>query len=87
MKKLVRQGKVLAGGLIFPAPLPLPEGTEVAVEIQPTRKPQKKKTISNEEFLALPFFGMWADREEMKDSVAWVQKERRKWRQRSQRKD
>jgi hypothetical protein len=34
------------------------------------------------EFENLPFFGMWADRDEMSDSVAWVRKERDKWQQR-----
>ena len=28
---------------------------------------------------SLPFFGMWADREDMADSAAWVRKEREKW--------
>ena len=28
---------------------------------------------------ALPFFGMWADREDMADSAKWVRKEREKW--------
>jgi hypothetical protein len=31
---------------------------------------------------SLPFNGMWADREDMKDSVAWVRKERRRWNKR-----
>ncbi|MCZ6681353.1 MAG: type II toxin-antitoxin system Phd/YefM family antitoxin [Candidatus Poribacteria bacterium] len=30
----------------------------------------------------LPFFGMWADRDDMRDSTAWVRKEREKWHQR-----
>ncbi|MBI2843112.1 MAG: DUF2281 domain-containing protein [Armatimonadetes bacterium] len=28
---------------------------------------------------SLPFFGMWADREDMTDSAAWVRKERERW--------
>ena len=35
----------------------------------------------------LPFFGMWADREDMTDSVAWVRKDREQWRQRATRLD
>jgi antitoxin (DNA-binding transcriptional repressor) of toxin-antitoxin stability system len=27
-----------------------------------------------------PAFGMWADREDMKDPVAWVRAERKRWR-------
>ena len=28
------------------------------------------------------FFRMWADREDMRDSVAWVRKQREKWKER-----
>ena len=35
--------------------------------------------ISDEEFKQLPFFGMYADREDMADSVAWVRQEREQW--------
>ena len=34
---------------------------------------------------SLPFFGMWADREDMADSTAWVRKERERWSERSAR--
>ena len=37
-----------------------------------TAKPNKKKKPLREE----EFVGMWADREDMKDSVAWVRKTR-----------
>ena len=29
-----------------------------------------------EDLLSLPIFGMWADREDMEDSVAWVRRQR-----------
>ena len=87
MKKLIRKGKVCAGQVVLPFPLPLEEGTEVTVEVKPAPKQRKPKTMTTEEFLSLPFFGMWADREDMKDSVEWVNKERAKWSQRSKRKD
>jgi hypothetical protein len=83
MKKLVRNGRVCGGQVVVPAPLPLDEGADVTVEIKPKRKLGKKSALSSEEFLAMPFFGMWAGRKDMQDSVAWVQKERSKWRQRS----
>jgi prevent-host-death family protein len=35
----------------------------------------------------LPFFGMWAHRNDMRDSTAWVRKEREKWHQRVTRQD
>lgn len=87
MKKLLRKGKVCGGQVVLATPLQLDEGTEVAVEIKPLPKARKAKPLSVEEFLALPAFGMWADREDMKDSVAWERKERAKWRQRSTRTD
>ena len=81
---LIERGTVHKGGLVFAKPLPLSEGTEVTVRIEPlgTTQPTSEKP---EEFAALPFFGMWADREDMHDSVAWVQKERERWAHRLQR--
>lgn len=40
-------------------------------DIEP-EKPKEKKPLSSYEFV-----GMWKDREDMKDSVAWVKKLRR----------
>lgn len=79
---LIECGKVQGGGIVFPKPLPLPEGTEVTVHIKllATRQPPE-----SHDFASLPFFGMWADRQEMRDSVAWVQKEREQWQQRLER--
>ncbi len=38
-----------------------------------------------EDLLSLPFFGMWADREDMQDSVAWVRRQRSGWNHRHKR--
>ena len=38
-----------------------------------------------EALLSLPFFGMWADREDMEDSVAWVRRQREGWNHRHKR--
>ena len=38
-----------------------------------------------EALLSLPFFGMWADREDMDDSVAWVRRQREGWNHRHKR--
>jgi len=38
-------------------------------------------------FGTLAFFGMWADREDLRDSGAWVRREREKWRDRLTRQD
>jgi prevent-host-death family protein len=35
----------------------------------------------------LPFFGMWADRDDMRNSTTWVRKGREKWHQRVERQD
>ena len=87
MKKLSGKGRIRGGQVVLAIPLPLADGTEVTVDIKPTRKRQKSKAMSSEEFRALPAFGMWAGRADMKDSVQWEREERAKWRQRSQRQD
>jgi len=84
----IKHGKVQGGTIVFAEPLGVPEGTNVVVRIESTYEtgqPPPPKSI--EEFAAHPFFGMYADRQDMKDSVAWVRKERAKWHQRSQRQD
>jgi len=39
-------------------------------------KPAPRKTP---DITSLPFFGMWADRDDMADSAEWVRKEREQW--------
>ena len=54
---------------MFDEPLDLPAGTEGFVRIEPV----EDKTMSaanGDEFENLPFFGMWADREDMIDGVS-----------------
>jgi hypothetical protein len=60
----------------------------VVVSIEPIAE-QSQSTAAQavEEFLSQPFFGMYADRDDMKDSVAWVRKKREKWHQRARRQD
>jgi hypothetical protein len=77
-------GKIQNGSIVFSKPLPLTEGTEVVVRIE--RLPLCSQTATSEageDFASLPFFGMWADREDMKDSVAWVRRRREQWHQRA----
>ena len=90
----VAQGKVQNGSIVFPQPLPLPEGMEVVVRIDPitagsqttpcraTRVPD-----ASTHFADLPFFGMWRDREDMRDTSAWVRKEREQWQRLAARQD
>ena len=85
MALIIEEGKVINGHIILSNPLSLAEGTEVRVQIEPidpvsVNKDDAQNTDSNEseDFANQPFFGMWADREEMRDSVAWVRKQRGK---------
>ena len=84
MALIIEQGKVNNGGIVLSKPLSLPEGTEVRIQIKPIDPHDSTNTIADEseDFANLPCFGMWADREEMRDSVAWLQKAREKWHQR-----
>ena len=81
MALIVEQGKINNGGIVLSKPLPLPEGTEVRIQIEPISPNDSTSTATDEsgDFTNLPCFGMWADREEMRDSVAWLKKEREKW--------
>jgi hypothetical protein len=87
MRTVIKQGWVQNGQLVFSEPLELPEGTEVSVEIE-LLEAEQSVIVQTEQFLreadfsALPFFGMWADRKDMKDSTSWLRKERKKWSQR-----
>ena len=85
---LIERGKVQGGSIVFSEPLRLPEGTEVLVSIEPlTAEEQTTKLSYSGEFASLPFFGMWADRQDMSDSTAWVRREREKWQRRATRED
>ena len=89
MALIIEEGKVINGRVVLSKPLSLPEGTEVRVRIEPVdpvpvHKDDSQSTNSDEseDFANLPCFGMWADREDMRDSVAWLRKEREKWKER-----
>ena len=82
------QGRVQGGTIVFSKPLPLAEGTEVTVRIEAVvQEPGESRFAVNAAFGTLPFFGMWADRDDMADSAAWVGKERQRWQQRTSRQD
>ena len=78
---MTERGKIHSGSIVLDEPIDLPEGTEVVVHVKPVVHEHTSAGNGNE-FENLPFFGMWADRDEMGDSVAWVRKERDKWQQR-----
>ena len=82
------RGKIQGGHIVFPKPLTLPEGTEVLVSIELLAvKEPTASSDTEEDFATLPFFGMWRDRQDMKESAAWVRKERKRWQQRVVRQD
>lgn len=78
---MTERGKIQSGGIVFDEPIDLPEGTEVVVRIEPVEDKSLVAT-NGDDFENLPFFGMWADRDDMGDGVAWVRREREKWQQR-----
>ena len=89
MALIIEEGKVINGRVVLSKPLSLPEGTEVRVQIEPVDPAavsdddgQDKGSNESEDFANQPFFGMWADREDMRDSVEWVRKQREKWKER-----
>ena len=89
MTLIVEEGTISNGRIVLSKLLSLPEGTEVRVQIEPVDPAivsdddsQDKDSDESEEFANLPCFGMWADREDMRDSVAWVRKQREKWQER-----
>ena len=73
MALIIEEGKVNNGHIVLSNPLSLPEGTEVRVQIEPIDPDNAQSTEAgeNKDFASQPFFGMWADREDMRDSVAW----------------
>ncbi|MCC6444970.1 MAG: hypothetical protein IT210_16130 [Armatimonadetes bacterium] len=86
--RLIEQGTIQNGNIVLKDPLDLPDGTAVVIEIEAiTAEHPVSDSKSDSEFISLPFFGMWADREDMNDSAAWVRKEREQWQLRADRRD
>lgn len=77
---LVERGIVQGPNIVFPKTLSLPEGTEVIVHIETvTAAPCKESPLNEADFMAQPCFGIWKDRPDMDNTVAWVRKERDSW--------
>lgn len=85
MTLVIEEGKISNGRIVLSKQLSLPEGTEVRIQIEPVGaavsddENQDKDSNASEDFANLPCFGMWADWEDMRDSIAWLRKERAKW--------
>lgn len=84
---MIERGKVQGGAIVFSTPLPLPEGAEVVVRIESVEARPSAGPQTPEGFVALPFFGMWADRTDIGDSTAYVRGEREQWQHRARRQD
>ncbi|HOE10255.1 MAG TPA: hypothetical protein PLQ35_05605 [bacterium] len=77
---IVERGIVQGPNIVFPKTLSLPVDTEVIVHIEPVSATQSKETPLDEaDFMRQPCFGIWKDRADMADAVAWVRKERDSW--------
>jgi hypothetical protein len=87
---VVQHGTVINGGIALDNPLPIPDGSKIIVQVEvqtPTTAPDLTSEESSSAFAALPFFGQWADRTDLPDSVEYVRQERAKWLQRPYRQD
>ncbi len=84
--KIIVRGKIQNGTMVIEEPLALPDGTDVIASIEPIEAgyglPAQERVPR---FETLAFHGMWADREDMADSVAWVRGVREQWRRPSNR--
>ncbi|MCW5934325.1 MAG: hypothetical protein KIT45_08520 [Fimbriimonadia bacterium] len=83
---VVERGTVQGGQIVLKRPLELSEGTEVVVHVEPLEEDTTEKT-SHKPISSLPFFGLWYDQEEMKESVEWVSRERTLWSSRQRHQD
>lgn len=65
-------------------PLEVPQNEELEIDIRlpSVHIGRHSPRRSRRHVTSMPFFGMWADREDMKDSISWVRKERERWKER-----
>jgi hypothetical protein len=88
---VTENGVISNGGIALDNPLPLPEGSKVVVHVEVASTETTPKSsppdVSAEIFAAFPFFGQWADRQDIPDSAEYVRQERAKWQQRPYRQD
>ncbi len=84
---MIERGRIKGKSIVFPKKLGYPDGTEVYVRVETVEDAERSQRQAGEVFSDLPFFGMWADRTDMHDGVAWVREERAKWETRSDRQD
>ena len=76
MDVIIEKGEINNGNIVLSKPISLPEGTKVRIQIETvgTVDEDSETNGNHEELSKMPFVGMWADREDMRDSVNWVRK-------------
>jgi hypothetical protein len=62
-----------------PVDLPSEQQLEIRVRVVSAGRTHRRR---RSRITSLPFFGMWSDREEMRDASEWVRKERERWSER-----
>jgi hypothetical protein len=77
---IVKRGSIESGSIVLPELLSLPDGTEVVVSIEFPGQPPQALGHTGAAILQSSAVGMWSDREDMNDSVSWLNKERSEWR-------
>ena len=81
------RGRVEHGTIVFDEPLALPDGTRVVVRIEEEAAEPIGEAEAPAKFTSLPFFGMWADRDDLPESVEMVREGRERWHHRGSRPD
>lgn len=85
---VIHHAKVEDGQLVLPEALDLPDGAEVVVTVELAADASASGATGRvTDLRSLPAFGMWANREDMQDSVAWVRRQREAWSDRLNRSD
>jgi len=76
MAALQFRARVEGGRIELPAGVQIADGTEVTVTVPEAALARPAVPIERH-----PAIGMWADREDMADSAAWVRGQRERWRE------
>ena len=84
---VIREGRIEHGSVVLPVAVDLPDGTAVRVMIEVMPVDGERSADESVDFSTAPFFGSWADRDDLADSAAWVSRQRDAWQQRTTRAD
>jgi hypothetical protein len=76
---MVERATVRKGKIVLDRPVPLPDGAIVTIWLE-ADEGEAPTAAPPDDIRDLPFFGMWAGRRDMVDSVAWVNRQRDDWR-------